>query len=187
MNIPHVLFRYTGSLDAFRSILKTEGVTGLWKGWSPNCQRAALVCLGGKISSRLNCLTLKLGAMSLRFHVISLLMPTTDLTTYDSVKQSILRHTNLSDNAFVHTLSRYVCYTSCITITWYVYIASWNISVFFISIILYYTGLSILAGNFCGVPYFKNFSPCGTFVEGWINSTKRPISRVYIPRNVIKL
>lgn len=41
------LYRYKGTWDAFNSILKSEGITGLWKGWIPNCQRAAIVCLGG--------------------------------------------------------------------------------------------------------------------------------------------
>lgn len=38
--------RYRGTRDAFRSILREGGIVGLWKGWAPNCQRAALVCLG---------------------------------------------------------------------------------------------------------------------------------------------
>ncbi|KAL5506582.1 hypothetical protein EMCRGX_G008260 [Ephydatia muelleri] len=38
--------KYRGTRDAFRSILREDGVAGLWKGWAPNCQRAALVCLG---------------------------------------------------------------------------------------------------------------------------------------------
>ena len=42
-----VLCRYKGTWDAFHSIVKSEGVLGLWKGWVPNCQRAAIVCLGG--------------------------------------------------------------------------------------------------------------------------------------------
>lgn len=66
--------RYTGTWDAFRSIVRSEGITGLWKGWLPNCQRAAVVCLG-------------------------------DLTTYDTVKQAILKYTRLKDNAITHALS----------------------------------------------------------------------------------
>lgn len=42
-----VLFRYKGTFDAFQSILRESGIRGLWKGWVPNCQRAAIVCLGG--------------------------------------------------------------------------------------------------------------------------------------------
>ncbi|XP_065910309.1 mitochondrial uncoupling protein 4-like [Dysidea avara] len=38
--------RYRGTFDAFRSILRESGIRGLWKGWAPNCQRAAIVCLG---------------------------------------------------------------------------------------------------------------------------------------------
>lgn len=40
--------RYKGTWNAFYSILKSEGITGLWRGWYPNCQRAAVACLGGK-------------------------------------------------------------------------------------------------------------------------------------------
>lgn len=35
--------RYSGLVDAFRTIVKAEGVTGLWKGLGPNIQRAFLV------------------------------------------------------------------------------------------------------------------------------------------------
>lgn len=66
--------RYRGTIHAFRSIVKSDGVLGLWKGWLPNCQRAAFVCLG-------------------------------DLTTYDTVKQLLLRKTSLQDNALTHCLS----------------------------------------------------------------------------------
>jgi len=38
--------RVKGTAHAFRSILKESGVRGLWRGWAPNVQRAALVNLG---------------------------------------------------------------------------------------------------------------------------------------------
>jgi hypothetical protein len=41
-------FRYRGTAHAFSSIVKHSGVAGLWKGWLPNVQRAALVNLGGQ-------------------------------------------------------------------------------------------------------------------------------------------
>ena len=41
--------RYKGPFDAFWSILRTEGVRGLWKGWLPNITRSAIVCLGGVV------------------------------------------------------------------------------------------------------------------------------------------
>lgn len=40
--------RYQGTYNAFCIILKEDGFRGLWKGWVPNCQRAAVVCLGGE-------------------------------------------------------------------------------------------------------------------------------------------
>ena len=42
-----MLYRYKGSVDVLRVILREEGFRGLWRGWIPNCQRAAIVCLGG--------------------------------------------------------------------------------------------------------------------------------------------
>ncbi|KAL3687655.1 hypothetical protein R1sor_013964 [Riccia sorocarpa] len=38
--------RYTGMADAFKKIVKTEGVRGLWRGVGPNVQRAFLVNTG---------------------------------------------------------------------------------------------------------------------------------------------
>ncbi|XP_046862225.1 mitochondrial uncoupling protein 4-like isoform X2 [Xenia sp. Carnegie-2017] len=38
--------RYRGTAHAFSSIVKQNGVRGLWRGWLPNVQRAALVNLG---------------------------------------------------------------------------------------------------------------------------------------------
>eukprot|EP00911_Craspedida_sp_UC1_P000351 UC1_evm3s269 len=38
--------RYAGTVDAFATIARQHGIRGLWKGWGPNCQRAALVNLG---------------------------------------------------------------------------------------------------------------------------------------------
>ena len=39
--------RYNGAVDVVKTIIARDGVLGLWKGWLPNCQRAAIVCLGG--------------------------------------------------------------------------------------------------------------------------------------------
>lgn len=41
------LIRVKNTAHAFRKIVKEGGVKGLWKGWLPNVQRAALVNLGG--------------------------------------------------------------------------------------------------------------------------------------------
>ncbi|CAJ0938343.1 unnamed protein product, partial [Mesorhabditis belari] len=35
--------RYTNTWDAFRSVYRSHGFFGLWMGWVPNCQRAALL------------------------------------------------------------------------------------------------------------------------------------------------
>lgn len=59
---------------ALTSTLRTGGVRGLWAGWVPNVQRAALVNMG-------------------------------DLATYDTVKQALLKNTNLKDNWLCHGLS----------------------------------------------------------------------------------
>ncbi|XP_048453006.1 mitochondrial uncoupling protein 4 [Rhincodon typus] len=66
--------RVHGVSHAFMKILSEGGIRGLWAGWVPNVQRAALVSLG-------------------------------DLTTYDTVKHFLLRHTTLKDNSLCHGLS----------------------------------------------------------------------------------
>lgn len=38
--------RYTGIIDAFNKIIRSEGVLGLWRGVFPNTQRAFLVNMG---------------------------------------------------------------------------------------------------------------------------------------------
>ena len=38
--------KYNGIMDAGRQIVQQHGIKGLWKGWGPNVQRAALVNLG---------------------------------------------------------------------------------------------------------------------------------------------
>lgn len=40
-------FRFHGVHHAFAKILAEGGVRGLWAGWVPNIQRAALVNMGG--------------------------------------------------------------------------------------------------------------------------------------------
>lgn len=66
--------RVQSTWHAFTKILAEGGIRGLWKGWVPNVQRAALVNMG-------------------------------DLTTYDTSKHLILKHTGLRDNAFTHMLA----------------------------------------------------------------------------------
>ncbi|XP_078069019.1 mitochondrial uncoupling protein 4 isoform X2 [Mustelus asterias] len=75
--------RVHGIIHAFVKIVSEGGIRGLWAGWIPNVQRAALVSLG-------------------------------DLTTYDTVKQFLLRNTTLKDNSLCHGLSRGLQYTSTI-------------------------------------------------------------------------
>lgn len=69
--------RVKNARHAFVKIYAENGLKGLWKGWMPNCQRAAFVNLG-------------------------------DLTTYDTAKHLILKHTNMKDNIYLHALSRLV-------------------------------------------------------------------------------
>ena len=38
--------RFAGTADAARQLFAENGVRGMWRGWLPNCQRAALVQLG---------------------------------------------------------------------------------------------------------------------------------------------
>ena len=124
----HSFPRYKGTVDVFRSLLAEGGVLGLWKGWVPNCQRAAVVCLGGKIMhlqvELLNIVIKQCIIHLLEFlrnmpmslydithiaviiMVILLFIIASDLTTYDTAKQTILRNTNLKDNAITHSLSR---------------------------------------------------------------------------------
>ncbi|KPM04768.1 mitochondrial uncoupling protein 4-like protein [Sarcoptes scabiei] len=66
--------RVKNARHAFSKIYMEGGIRGLWKGWMPNCQRAAFVNLG-------------------------------DLTTYDTAKHLILKHTNMQDNYYLHALS----------------------------------------------------------------------------------
>ncbi|EDO30568.1 predicted protein, partial [Nematostella vectensis] len=43
--------RVRGTFHAFRNIVDKYGFRGLWKGWLPNVQRAALVNMGGNSGS----------------------------------------------------------------------------------------------------------------------------------------
>ena len=43
--------RVKSTWHAFQKIVKAGGVRGLWKGWVPNVQRAALVNMGGMYST----------------------------------------------------------------------------------------------------------------------------------------
>ncbi|XP_027644982.1 mitochondrial uncoupling protein 4 isoform X1 [Falco peregrinus] len=68
--------RFRGVHHAFMKILSKGGIRGLWAGWLPNVQRAALVNMGG-----------------------------TYLTTYDTVKHFLLLNTSLSDNSVTHSVA----------------------------------------------------------------------------------
>uniref|UniRef100_A0A915KG43 Uncharacterized protein n=1 Tax=Romanomermis culicivorax TaxID=13658 RepID=A0A915KG43_ROMCU len=74
------LERLRNSLHALKLLWSEGGVSRLWKGCIPNCQRAALVNMAGG-----------------RFYV--------DLATYDKVKHTILRRTNFQDNYVTHSVS----------------------------------------------------------------------------------
>lgn len=47
LNAVVVMLRHKNTWHAFVTIARDGGVPGLWKGWVPNVQRAALVNLGG--------------------------------------------------------------------------------------------------------------------------------------------
>lgn len=54
-------YRVKSTLHAFNNIVKHHGVTGLWKGWLPNVQRAALVNMGGKQTTNyMQCVKIRL-------------------------------------------------------------------------------------------------------------------------------
>ncbi|KAK6009896.1 hypothetical protein OSTOST_25146, partial [Ostertagia ostertagi] len=41
--LQHLPLRYHGAWNCFASLYRTQGFFGLWLGWIPNCQRAALL------------------------------------------------------------------------------------------------------------------------------------------------
>ncbi|KRZ96943.1 Mitochondrial uncoupling protein 4, partial [Trichinella sp. T8] len=66
--------RVENMFQAFRQTFASGGIPALWKGWLPNCQRAAIVNMA-------------------------------DISTYDTVKHSLLKHTELPDNYVTHGIS----------------------------------------------------------------------------------
>ncbi|KRY57820.1 Mitochondrial uncoupling protein 4 [Trichinella britovi] len=66
--------RVENMFQAFRQTFASGGIPALWKGWLPNCQRAAIVNMA-------------------------------DISTYDTVKHSLLKHTQLPDNYVTHGIS----------------------------------------------------------------------------------
>ncbi|CAM4355216.1 unnamed protein product [Caretta caretta] len=68
--------RYQGTLDAYKTIAKEEGLKGLWKGTSPNVARNAIVTC-------------------------------TELVTYDLIKDTLLKHSLVTDNLPCHFTSAF--------------------------------------------------------------------------------
>eukprot|EP00040_Diaphanoeca_grandis_P033442 m.204985 g.204985 ORF g.204985 m.204985 type:complete len:306 (+) comp32903_c5_seq25:2037-2954(+) len=66
--------RYRGTVHAFSVLFKQNGAIGMWRGWIPSCQRAALVQLG-------------------------------DLTTYDFLKQKVLKSGLVEDGPALHAIA----------------------------------------------------------------------------------
>ncbi|KRZ31335.1 Mitochondrial uncoupling protein 4, partial [Trichinella pseudospiralis] len=66
--------RVENMFQAFRQTYASGGIPALWKGWLPNCQRAAIVNMA-------------------------------DISTYDTVKHLLLKHTQLPDNYVTHGIS----------------------------------------------------------------------------------
>lgn len=81
--------RVHGTVDAFRRIFREGGVRGLWNGWAPNIQRAALVNMG-------DLTTYDVGASSKRRAALPHLQ---------AVKQQLLTNTDLGDTPVVHAIS----------------------------------------------------------------------------------
>ena len=79
--------RFHSTWHAFVSLYRLNGFTGLWIGWIPNCQRAALLNMAGESL-----------VVSLLLHKRSL----SDLATYDRTKHWILKNTNFGDNWMTH-------------------------------------------------------------------------------------
>ncbi len=95
--------RVHGVYHAFTKIIAVGGLRGLWAGWVPNVQRAALVNLGGTVvKTSSNLLATVLLQCQLFFNFILLL----DLMTYDTVKHFLLRNTSIPDNSICHGLAR---------------------------------------------------------------------------------
>lgn len=121
------MFRVKNTWHAFRKNLKQGGVRGLWRGCVPNVQRAALVNLGGMFISnyykkmrelhgyKLIMCSMCKSNYRLRNRFI------TDLTTYDTAKHLILKHTSLHDDYKTHALSRYVsiAHRTCVYCMWF--------------------------------------------------------------------
>ncbi|KRZ15430.1 Mitochondrial uncoupling protein 4 [Trichinella zimbabwensis] len=66
--------RVENMFQAFRQTFASGGIPALWKGWLPNCQRAAIVNMA-------------------------------DISTYDTVKHLLLKHTQLPDTYVTHGIS----------------------------------------------------------------------------------
>lgn len=90
--------RVHGVYHAFMKIVTEGGIRGLWAGWVPNVQRAALVNLGGMNDVQR---WKSADSYTKMFYFIF-----TDLMTYDTVKHFLLRNTSIQDNILCHGLSR---------------------------------------------------------------------------------
>ena len=86
--------RYTSTLDALMSLYRANGVRGLWTGWIPNTQRAALLNMAGK-----NQITFVFKSRAPHF---------VDLATYDRTKHFLIDNTRLVDNWITHA-----CASAC--------------------------------------------------------------------------
>ncbi|XP_023401015.1 mitochondrial uncoupling protein 4 isoform X3 [Loxodonta africana] len=111
--------RFRGVHHAFAKILAEGGVRGLWAGWVPNIQRAALVNMGAQISLQVPATYAASSCGYLKYSTSNVSKPnllnqTTplffislkyDLTTYDTVKHYLVLNTPLEDNIMTHGLS----------------------------------------------------------------------------------
>uniref|UniRef100_A0A1I7Z842 Mitochondrial uncoupling protein 4 n=1 Tax=Steinernema glaseri TaxID=37863 RepID=A0A1I7Z842_9BILA len=77
--------RFHSTWHAFVTLYRANGFFGLWIGWVPNCQRAALLNMADLATAAL--------------------LNMADLATYDRAKHWLLANTDMKDNAVTHGCS----------------------------------------------------------------------------------
>jgi len=87
--------RYKNIFHAFKTVIKEERITGLWKGMGPTSQRAAGPCPLLPLLAPKFCLTNQ--------HLWNMtVVAAAELATYDQCKQFLINKNILLDNIFAH-------------------------------------------------------------------------------------